>query len=246
MRTIEINDLHENGVDQYVSILDVIQIVHDTNTTARLSKCTRVARKQRDIESAYETLHQQMTHEVSTSFRMARNVIPCNRDAGFVVKGSVNKNGTVQLYQQNNILVQKLDNDIYKPKVGQVVSISIVDGYEELMHNISVAWNLVANSNQMQYLLGVVVPQGQGVTPKYLKVRPIVPSTTITEFHSTKCIRQCHNVQVPLTSIVALLKDIQITKNHQKLYKIICEIDWSHLCLQQFDKFQSPEIMQIC
>ena len=30
----------------------------------------------------------------------------------------------------------------------------------------------------------------------------------------------------------------QITKSRQKLHKETCEIDWSHLCLQPFDKFQ--------
>ena len=29
----------------------------------------------------------------------------------------------------------------------------------------------------------------------------------------------------------------QITETHQKLYKKNREIDWSYLCLQQFDKF---------
>ena len=29
----------------------------------------------------------------------------------------------------------------------------------------------------------------------------------------------------------------QITKTRQKLFKKICEIEWSHLCLEQFDKF---------
>ena len=28
----------------------------------------------------------------------------------------------------------------------------------------------------------------------------------------------------------------QITKKRQKLLKFFCEIDWSNLCLQQFDK----------
>ena len=30
----------------------------------------------------------------------------------------------------------------------------------------------------------------------------------------------------------------QVTKTRQKLHKKICEIDWSHLCLQPCDKFQ--------
>ena len=29
----------------------------------------------------------------------------------------------------------------------------------------------------------------------------------------------------------------QITKTRQKLHEKICEIEWSHLCLEQFDKF---------
>ena len=44
----------------------------------------------------------------------------------------------------------------------------------------------------------------------------------------------------------------QITKTRQKLL-FFCEIDWSYLCLQQFDRFQifnmqlpQTEIMQIC
>ena len=56
------------------------------------------------------------------------------------------------------------------------------------------------------------------------------PRSPASSYGSLECLS-------PLPSPPSSPERFQITKTRQKLHKKICEIDWSHFRLQQFDKF---------